>query len=636
MLILILNSLSVSRRLILLRHAKSSWDDRSLRDHDRPLSKSGELDAAKVSQKLQTFGLDTSTYFQQVPDFLDAEVHFISSFYSIAAMDGQTADHLQQAICNYSRDDILTVMCMGHNKGWEEAASMFSGASIELNTCNAALLEAAGKSWAEAFASAGLGGWKLQDIFEKTISSPDPRNLLQFREKMESNDVSLEMWRIITQISIYGRMISLLLLTNARGHTLRCSHYLPSPFPEDTPLPCVIYCHGNSGCRADANEAAVILLPSNITRDDLKVVVSYLRSNKQISCIGLWGRSMGAVTSLLYGAEDPSIAGMVLDSAFANLFDLMMELVDVYKIRLPKFTVKMAVQYMRWVIQKKAKFDIMDLNCLKHPKHSFLLYLGMPVRTNSFNPAMPTSSLTPMQGIKNMIKFDGDHNSSRPQFYYDSVSIFFFNVLHPPQTSASSNKLERYYDLGDLKVSAGMDELFSQRLHSACTDAASSSVRPSIPTTKSVSELLSEVAPLVDSMAGENAGLCSDEPSNLQGKPNGQSECCSYTSSNRESWGRCSSLGGSDEESPAECRAVDNSHEMTLKASATPLGSIQQKSPVPTKEENKKKKKKKKKKKALTVPKKLKGEKFEKLEAFSKRLRHCILRRVSHQRHRSS
>lgn len=43
--------------------------------------------------------------------------------------------------------------------------------------------------------------------------------------------------------------------------------------------------------------------------------------------------------SLLYGAEDPSIAGMVLDSPFSNLFDLMMELVDVYKIRLPKFTV---------------------------------------------------------------------------------------------------------------------------------------------------------------------------------------------------------------------------------------------------------------------------------------------------------
>lgn len=38
---------------------------------------------------------------------------------------------------------------MGHNKGWEEAASMLSGASIELKTCNAALLEATGKTWEE-------------------------------------------------------------------------------------------------------------------------------------------------------------------------------------------------------------------------------------------------------------------------------------------------------------------------------------------------------------------------------------------------------------------------------------------------------------------------------------------------------
>lgn len=44
--------------------------------------------------------------------------------------------------------------------------------------------------------------------------------------------------------------------------------------------------------------------------------------------------------SLLYGAEDPSVAGMVLDSAFSNLFNLMLELADVYKIRLPKFTVR--------------------------------------------------------------------------------------------------------------------------------------------------------------------------------------------------------------------------------------------------------------------------------------------------------
>lgn len=65
-----------------------------------------------------------------------------------------------------------------------------------------------------------------------------------------------------------------------------------------------------------------------------------------------------------------------------------------------------------------------------------------------------------MQGDKNIIKFDGDHNSSRPQFYYDSVSIFFYNVLHPPQVSSVyPSKLDKYYDLGDLKIGAGMDEV---------------------------------------------------------------------------------------------------------------------------------------------------------------------------------
>ncbi|XP_075494910.1 uncharacterized protein At3g52155, chloroplastic-like [Primulina tabacum] len=170
---------AVARRLILLRHAKSSWENRSLRDHDRPLSKSGRDDAVKLSQKLKEIGWvpelilssdaqrtrETLKIMQeQVQGFLEAKVHFISSFYSVAAMDGQTAEHLQQAICRYSGDEILTVMCMGHNKGWEEAASVFSGSSITLKACNAALLEATGKSWEEAFSLAGFGGWKLLGI----------------------------------------------------------------------------------------------------------------------------------------------------------------------------------------------------------------------------------------------------------------------------------------------------------------------------------------------------------------------------------------------------------------------------------------------------------------------------------------
>ena len=41
------------RRLLVLRHAKSSWDDESLPDHDRPLNRRGERDAPRMGRLLR-------------------------------------------------------------------------------------------------------------------------------------------------------------------------------------------------------------------------------------------------------------------------------------------------------------------------------------------------------------------------------------------------------------------------------------------------------------------------------------------------------------------------------------------------------------------------------------------------------
>ncbi|KAF3785756.1 Uncharacterized protein EJ110_NYTH22510 [Nymphaea thermarum] len=267
---------------------------------------------------------------------------------------------------------------------------------------------------------------------------------------------------------------------NSRGLELHCSHYMPLEIREGKALPCVIYCHGNSGSRVDASEAAIILLPSYITvftldfsgsglsegehvtlgwneKDDLKAVVNYLRTEGNVSLIGLWGRSMGAVTSLLYGAEDPSIAGMVLDSPFANLIDLMMELVDTYKIRLPKFTVKVAIHYMRRVVQKKANFDIGNLNAVEVAKSCFVPALfGHATEDDFIQPHHSDRIYDTYAGDKNIIKFDGDHNSQRPQFYFDSITIFFHNVLHPPTDAADGISFplahEYYFDQVPLDI----------------------------------------------------------------------------------------------------------------------------------------------------------------------------------------
>nr|XP_009622970.1 uncharacterized protein LOC104114273 [Nicotiana tomentosiformis] len=139
----------------------------------------------------------------------------------------------------------------------------------------------------------------------------------------------------------------------------------------------------------------------------------------------------------MYGAEDPSIAGMVLDSPFSDLVDLMMELVDTYKIRLPKFTVKFAIQYMRRAVLKKAKFDITELNTIKVAKSCFVpVLLGHAVDDDFIQPHHSDRVFEAYMGDKNIIKFEGDHNSPRPQFYFDSISIFFNNVLQPPEDEA--------------------------------------------------------------------------------------------------------------------------------------------------------------------------------------------------------
>ena len=53
--------------------------------------------------------------------------------------------------------------------------------------------------------------------------------------------------------------------------------------------------------------------------------MSYLITYCRVSAVGLWGRSMGATTSLFFMQENPGrVQCAVLDSAFASL-ELVME-----------------------------------------------------------------------------------------------------------------------------------------------------------------------------------------------------------------------------------------------------------------------------------------------------------------------
>lgn len=242
-------------------------------------------------------------------------------------------------------------------------------------------------------------------------------------------------------------------LVNPRGFTLQCSHFEPIESERVAhQLPCVIYLHGNCSSRIEALNVAPVLLPCNITlfcfdfagsglsggeyislgwyeRDDLACVVDYLRNSNAVSCIGLWGRSMGAVTALLHGDRDPSIAGMVLDSPFTKLRTLAEELAKSYA-KVPKLVLSGAMSLVSKSVRKRAKFKVKDLCPLDHADKCFIPALFAAGNEDTFILPHHTQEIyNRYAGDKNLILVDGDHNSPRPQFLLDSVAIFFYNTL---------------------------------------------------------------------------------------------------------------------------------------------------------------------------------------------------------------
>lgn len=95
--------------------------------------------------------------------------------------------------------------------------------------------------------------------------------------------------------------------------------------------------------------------------DDLAVAVSHVRERHPDSTIGLWGRSMGAVTALLYSQRDPSIAGVVraclcqwrlLSAPFlAPLWDALSSEADLLALGGSRAMLRRACAPWQWLLQ---------------------------------------------------------------------------------------------------------------------------------------------------------------------------------------------------------------------------------------------------------------------------------------------
>lgn len=108
----------------------------------------------------------------------------------------------------------------------------------------------------------------------------------------------------------------------------------------------------------------------------------------------------------------------------------MLELVDEQRLRIPKSLTKVALAWVRRAVKKRAGFDICTVSPIDSVSASYIPALFGHAEGDTFVRMHHSQSLhAAYAGDKNLIAFSGDHNAARPQFFYDSVSIFLHTVM---------------------------------------------------------------------------------------------------------------------------------------------------------------------------------------------------------------
>jgi phosphohistidine phosphatase len=150
------------RQLLLLRHAKASWDDPQMPDHSRPLHPRGRADTGAMRDAMQTFGIRADlvlvssarrtlqTLQGLAPWIAPPAVEPMDGLYLASATD---ILHILRQVTPTMRD----VMLIGHNPGIHDLALLIADRNPADTTIpGAAIL-------AETYPTLGLAQFAVPD-----------------------------------------------------------------------------------------------------------------------------------------------------------------------------------------------------------------------------------------------------------------------------------------------------------------------------------------------------------------------------------------------------------------------------------------------------------------------------------------
>jgi phosphohistidine phosphatase len=155
------------KTLMLLRHAKSDWDDPSLRDFDRPLAARGKRDAPRIGKAIKKRGT--------IPDIIISSpaVRAVQTIEAVVQSAGlQISPRLEESIYGAVASDLMKLirqlpdssncaLLVGHNPTFEQLLARLTGAQEHMPTAALACIEFQIDHWADVEDAGGKLAWLL-------------------------------------------------------------------------------------------------------------------------------------------------------------------------------------------------------------------------------------------------------------------------------------------------------------------------------------------------------------------------------------------------------------------------------------------------------------------------------------------
>ena len=143
------------RTLTLVRHAKSSWKDASLRDRDRPLNKRGRRDAPEMGRRIAAAGIRPSLIISSPAVRAWTTAKFVAQEIGFPAEFMQRENDLYLASLDRLLDVVATqdsgfnnLMLFGHNPGLTDFANyLCPGLTANVPTAGVVCVEFDSEDW---------------------------------------------------------------------------------------------------------------------------------------------------------------------------------------------------------------------------------------------------------------------------------------------------------------------------------------------------------------------------------------------------------------------------------------------------------------------------------------------------------